>query len=172
MAMTHRSFVTVVQRECFSPISLPWGLHTKQEMGRGWKRWLSLRGHWGGVGGHGWLKGKGGEDWNEGRVGWRRWKEESKKTRDAELLNKGRRAAATPALMACESMLDEPYYVAKTVFNSRATHNKMSKHGVEVRIYMEESCSRSYGCNIWQEHTTAGAFTVTSADVHQSSVLD
>lgn len=37
MAMTHRSFVTVVQRECFSPISFLWGLHTKQEKRRGWK---------------------------------------------------------------------------------------------------------------------------------------
>lgn len=53
---------------------------------------------------------------------------------NAELLDKGRHAAtATPALMAGESMLDEPYYVAKAVFDSRATHNKMSKHGVEVR---------------------------------------
>lgn len=63
--------------------------------------------------------------WDEG---------DERKTRDGELLNKGRHAAtATPALMAGESMLDEPYYVAKTVFDSRATHNKMSKHGVEVR---------------------------------------
>lgn len=138
MAMTHRAFVTVVQRECFSPISLPWGLHTKQEMGRGWKRWLRVRGHWGGVGGHGWLKEKGENIWN--KAGWDEGDE--RKTRDAELLNKGRHAAtATPALMAGESMLDEPYYVAKTVFDSRATHNKMSKHGVEVRIHIEESCS-------------------------------
>lgn len=66
--------------------------------------------------------------WDEG---------DERKTRDAELLNKGRHAAtATPALMAGESMLDEPYYVAKTVSDGRATHNKMSKHGVEVRIHI------------------------------------
>lgn len=40
--------------------------------------------------------------WDEG---------DERKTRDAELLNKGRHAAATPALIAGESMLD----VAKTV---------------------------------------------------------
>lgn len=78
--------------------------------------------------------------WDEG---------DERKRRDAELLNKGRHAAtATPALMAGESMLDEPYYVAKTVFDSRATHNKMSKHRVEVRIHVEENCSWSSGSNI------------------------
>lgn len=78
--------------------------------------------------------------WDEG---------DERKTRDAELLNKGRpAAAATPALMAGESMLDEPYYAAKSVFNSHATHNKMGKHGVEARVHMEESCWRRHGSNI------------------------
>lgn len=85
----------------------------------------------------------------------KRWKEESKQTRDAELLNKGLHGTTTPVLMAGESMLDEPYYVPKTVFNSRARRNKMSRHGVEVlhvRFYMEKNCLRSYN-SIWTKHT-------------------
>lgn len=103
--------------------------------------------------------------WDEG---------DERKTRDAELPNKGRHAAtATPALMAGESMLDEPYYVAKAVFDSRATHNKMSKHGVEVRIHIEESCSWSNSSNIWQKQTkTQRCCTDASADVHHGSVAD
>lgn len=76
------------------------------------------------------IEGKRGEDWNEGREGWKkRWKEERKKTRDAEFPNKGLHGGATPVLMAGESMLDGPYYVPKTMFNSHATQNKKSKWG-------------------------------------------
>lgn len=93
------------------------------------------------------MKGKGGKIGT--RTGWdgeRDERKESRKTRDAGRLNKGPLAAAAPVLMAGESMFDEPYYVAKTVFNSRATHNKMSNprggggaEGVRAGKLREES---------------------------------
>lgn len=54
------------------------------------------------------MKGKGGKIGM--RAGWDEKRDERKRarTRDAELLNKGLHGAATPVLMAGESMLDEP----------------------------------------------------------------